>query len=170
MRTALVSNPWAAQGSFTGGCCRNQHGPYNSNSIELTTLLKLDKGSKQHHVGQRSGHSPQSPPAPVVAADVRPSYLCADVKHGHDVGVAEPVVQQGLQAAARVEVARNLLQHLDCYQRAIPIPCTTENFNQPPVITQKQTHNSARCLLALRTNCINACKHHRLPTRNNQPM
>jgi hypothetical protein len=51
------------------------------------------------------------------------THLSTHIKHGHNVGVAEPVVQQRLQAAAGVEVARHLLQHLDSNQGAVPVAC-----------------------------------------------
>lgn len=77
-----------------------------------------------------------------------PPHLCADVKHGHNIGVAEPVVQQGLQAAAGIEVTGNLLQHLDSHQRAIPVPCMTPPHDHA-VNAGARTQLPACCLLAL---------------------
>lgn len=58
------------------------------------------------------------------------AHLRADLKHGHDVWVAQSVVQQGLQVAARVEVPSHLLQHLDGNKRPVPITCGRQNMQQ----------------------------------------
>jgi hypothetical protein len=57
------------------------------------------------------------------AAAATQAHLCAHIKHGHDVWVTQPVVQQRLQAGARVKVTSHLLQHLDRNKAAVPVAC-----------------------------------------------